>query len=581
MPLFWQDSFETETGPDLGTGTRVAVGHDDTDNGTGPFDRNANGTIDSTDQVELGVGNDPGANFDFNSSGDNNFFVRYDGGRDPNLGVDRNFFSAADGDWVWIGEDVRDSRNGESDPANLRDTSLGTIDWMGIDTSGLADISFKGLFVSNQNGQTFETGDFVRVSYAFDSTAEADLVVGLQFLGTGVRSDGLIWDENLNGVIDATETTEMGVFVGSTRMDLEEFGFDLTGTGDTLFLRYEQFDGASGGSAELIAIDNFRLENAGTVSTTPVIDGADGVDDEIDGTTASEIINGLSGNDVLRGDAGDDELNGGDGNDGLNGGAGADALDGGAGTDSVVYLTSSTGVTVNLADGSQNTGEAAGDTYVSIERFFGSNFDDVLVGYASDNLFDGRDGQDDISGGDGADLIYGRNGNDDISGDAGNDSLYGGLGSDVISGGDGGDRLFGEDGADELVGGAGRDALYGGDGADIFTFDTVDAGIAGRDVIVDFEDGVDIIRFDSTVTSFADLTIISGTGSLILSDLGQINVVGVTGLTAADFDFFVPAPSAGGELSDKVADSLTATAPADTADAEFVEDSFVDAIDAA
>jgi len=55
----------------------------------------------------------------------------------------------------------------------------------------------------------------------------------------------------------------------------------------------------------------------------------------------------------------------------------------------------------------------------------------------------------------------------------------------------------------------------------------------------------------------------------------------VTGLTAADFDFFVPAPSAGGELSDKVADSLTATAPADTADAEFVEDSFVDAIDAA
>jgi len=583
MALFWQDSFETETGPDLGSGTRVAVGHDDTNNGTGPFDRNGDGTIDSTDQVELGVGNDPAGNFDFNTTGDNNFFVRYDGPRDPNLGVDRNFSAAADGDFIWIGEDVRDSRNGESDPANLRDTDLGIIDWQGINTSGLTDISFKGLFVSNQNGGTFEVGDFVRVSYAFDSTDEADLITGLQFLGNGVRSDGLIWDENLNGVIDANETTEMGVFVGSTRMDLEEFGFDLTGSGNTLYVRYQQFDGTSGGSAELIAIDNFRLENAGTA--TPPTGPTEGTPnrDVIDGTSDADTINGNDGNDVLRGAGGDDTLNGGDGNDGLNGGAGADVLDGGAGVDSAVYLRSMVGVTVDLSDGSNNTGEAAGDTFISIERIFGSNNTDILVGDANDNFFDGRDGNDMISGGDGADTLHGRVGDDMLSGDAGNDRLEGGIGEDTLLGGAGSDRLYGDEGNDIVVGGLGRDVLIGGTGADQFLYNEVDSGISSRDVILGFEDGVDLINYEDASFTFADLNIIaSGANSLVISDYGQVVLVGVasTDLDESDFVFSSTVVLAGSPAS-KVADSLASAQPIASDDAQSDDDFTVIDVDVA
>jgi len=270
MPLFWQDSFEQESGPDLGGGTRTAPGHADTSNGTGPFDRNGDGTIDNTDQAELGIGNDPSGNFPFNSSGDDNYFVRYDGNRDTSLGIDRTF-SGRDGDWIWIGEDVRDANEGEGNrPA--RDNDLGIIDWTGISTTGLSDISFTGLFASNNNGHTFEVGDFVRVSYAFDSTDEADLVTGIQFVGTGVRSDGLKLDVNQDGVWNVADDgdVDLGGPGTSTTIALQEFGFDLTGSGDTLFLRYQQSGVVGGGASEEVGIDNFRLDNAGVSGTPPV-----------------------------------------------------------------------------------------------------------------------------------------------------------------------------------------------------------------------------------------------------------------------------------------------------------------------
>ncbi len=571
MPLFWQDSFETETGPDLGTGTRVAVGHADTDNGSGPFDRNGDGTIDATDPVELGPG------------GVSDFFVRWEGvSRDVSVGNERRF-DGRDGDWIWISEDIRESTGGDAN----RDPDLGIIDWTGISTAGLADISFSGLFASNLNGATYEVGDFVEVSYAFDSTNEADLTVGLRFIGAATAGGGLIRDDNLNGVIDANETTVMGSQGGATRMTLEEFSFDLTGTGNTLYLRLQDFDngpdangGSLSGNAEENAFDNFRLENAGT-ATGPT-EGTPNRD-EIDGTSDADVINGNDGDDVLRGNGGDDTLNGGNGNDGLNGGAGADVLDGGAGVDSAVYLRSMVGVTVDLADTSNNTGEAAGDTYISIERIFGSNNTDILVGDANDNLFDGRDGADMISGGAGADTLYGRVGDDMLSGEAGNDRLEGGTGEDTLLGGDGADRLYGEEGNDIVEGGLGRDVLVGGAGADEFVYNEVDSGIASRDAITDFEDGVDLIRYDDATFTFADLNIISGgSGTLVISDYGQIVLVGVasTDLDASDF-VFAPAQAAAGSLSSKVADSLAGAQAVALDDAQSDDDFTVIDVDAA
>jgi Ca2+-binding RTX toxin-like protein len=88
--------------------------------------------------------------------------------------------------------------------------------------------------------------------------------------------------------------------------------------------------------------------------------------------------------DIL-GSAGNDTLIG-DGNDNfLIGGAGADALHGGGGIDIADYELAATGVTVSLAHPELNTGEAAGDSYDSIESVTGSHFDDVLIGDSGNN----------------------------------------------------------------------------------------------------------------------------------------------------------------------------------------------------
>ena len=201
------------------------------------------------------------------------------------------------------------------------------------------------------------------------------------------------------------------------------------------------------------------------------------------GDENDDIVEGLAGNDTIRGGIGDDELMGGDGNDLLTGGLGADVLDGGEGIDRVLYTAASTGVTINVFNPSLNTGEAAGDTYISIENFSGSNLDDNIT-----------------SGGEGNQLI-GLAGNDTLSGAGGNDTLFGG------------------DGDDRLVGGADNDVLFGQQGEDTFVF----FANSGNDIIRDFEDGIDTIEFRGTVDSFADLTLEqSGTSVIITSDNGVI-----------------------------------------------------------
>ncbi|WP_201860272.1 calcium-binding protein [Microvirga soli] len=163
-----------------------------------------------------------------------------------------------------------------------------------------------------------------------------------------------------------------------------------------------------------------------------------GTDDAIQG---AGILNGNGGNDYIKGSDASDLLLGGIGNDVLTGGGGADRLDGGDGYDAVAYTTA---VTANLSDASQNTGEAAGDTYESIEGLYGSNYADRLTGNAVDN------------------------------------TIYGGWGEDMLAGLAGNDRLYAGDSNDNLIGGAGADLLDGGNG-----FDYAEYGSATTGVVVD------------------------------------------------------------------------------------------------
>ncbi len=545
MALFWQDSFESATGPDLGGGIRTATGHTNTTEGT-----------------------------QFNTAGDH--FVRTNVGQDNSIGFNTPMTPSArggDGDFYWRSEDVSrstGSTNGDGTGDGVE--GGGQLVWSGIDITGQTGISFDGLFLARSN-PFIEATNTLEVSYSIDGGAS---VVGLRWIGQGAAGTEWAQDTNLDGVIDASDS-------GATlsQASFTNYSFDIVGTGSTLTLQFDNNDwlgqpatlGNIGGGEE-VGIDNFRLS---TEDPTPPATDGDENNNVIAGDGDANLINGLGGNDQLFGQGGNDILNGGEGNDALFGGAGEDALDGGNGIDRAYYLFSTSGVEVDLRDVTLNTGDAAGDTYVSIERFYGSNEADRFTGNFESNYFRGNSGNDILVGNNGNDFLFGGGNRDILRGGDDNDVLYGDGGTDDLFGDAGNDKLRGGQGVDTLNGGTGRDLLIGGSQGDVFVFNSGD----GRDTIKDFEDGVDTIRFDSGVEDFSGLRFKQGASSAVVIHDGGVIVVQntlVTDLTADDFEF-TPAPATG--ASHDVAKALSDSAPsAEFASVEFADDAVADNFDA-
>ncbi len=246
--------------------------------------------------------------------------------------------------------------------------------------------------------------------------------------------------------------------------------------------------------------------------------------DELHGRDGYDNLQGEAGNDTLYGEdsfddlwggAGNDKLYGGNGNDRLYGEAGADLLDGGADVDTASYFASLGGLTVDLANPAKSTGDAKGDTYISIEIISGSAYDDTLIAGSGQIDLRGSFGNDKVFGALGADKLFGDDGDDRLDGGAGNDKLDGGAGNDI------------------LIGGAGEDVLDGGADIDYASYATATAFVAAD---INFGGLAGDATFDTFVniegligSIFADTFFGNATANVFFGGAGNDELFGLGG----------------------------------------------------
>lgn len=337
-----------------------------------------------------------------------------------------------------------------------------------------------------------------------------------------ITNDGMVIGDVLTG-LGADEVLNNGAIDGEvdlgagddiyTRTDIGSNGDVRGGSGADVLNGSSTLDRFFGGEGNDLIYGNGGVDRLFGDAGDDRMYGGDGNDqlranagnDRLFGEDGFDDLWGGLGNDQLFGGADNDYLDGSTGNDRLNGGAGADILVGGTGArDRAEYTGSSIGLTIDLFDASNNTGEAIGDSYTTIEDVFGSGFADIITGDGGVNWLFGRDGNDTLNGGAGQDRLFGGNdddtgfggdaqdelqggagndtlhgeaGNDKLIGDAGADMLYGGLDNDLLSGGDGADTLNGGEGNDRFFGGEGADSLIGGNGIDRADYSNAASGV--------------------------------------------------------------------------------------------------------
>ena len=178
---------------------------------------------------------------------------------------------------------------------------------------------------------------------------------------------GLAGDDVLNGG-DGVDTADFADAAVGLTVDLTLSAAQDTGDGRDTFIAVENLIGST---------HDDLLIGDGAANSFAAGDGQDWL-----------ITNG--GADSLLGGEGHDSLWGGAGDDVIEGGLGDDTLFGAAGSDTASYATATGAVRVDLTIlEDQNTGAAGSDTLVSIENIIGSDYADVLIGNAGDNIITG------------------------------------------------------------------------------------------------------------------------------------------------------------------------------------------------
>ena len=312
----------------------------------------------------------------------------------------------------------------------------------------------------------------------------ANLQIDLDGAASGVnwmtiaRLDGLHPGNNLSIILDASLPAGTMIAVGndtptgnltlvsSPGADIMNggAGFDLATwlnetSGLTLNLANQALNAGSALGDTVSNVEAFYLTNF--------------VDSFIGGSTGV-FVYGFDGNDKITGSSVSDIIDG---------GPGADTIDAGAGFDYVSYYSSAAGVTVDLKNPANNTGDAKGDLVTNAEAYILTSKDDTFVGTDS-----------------GQNIVFGYEGNDKMTGGFNANNWF-----------------FAGDGNDRMVGGGVQDLFVGGNGADTIVLATP-TPIAGSSVF-GFTPGTDVLEISRAAFGLsagyavtAGSTLVSGTG---------------------------------------------------------------------
>ena len=204
-------------------------------------------------------------------------------------------------------------------------------------------------------------------------------------------------------------------------------GVTINQSGDNTIIHY--------GSNDRIILVDVNL-NEWIAAIPIIVNGTSGKDVinenfvDVDGEQISaggQTILAGADDDTIYDGAGDDLIYGEGGSDTFYAGDGADQYFGGVGGDDrVLYSRSTIGLTIDMTDGANSTGIAAGDTFSDIKSLYGTDYDDVIIGGA------------------GAAWLYGEAGDDVLVDTTDAEKLVGGSGSDVF-------RFLDGDGEQERV----------------------------------------------------------------------------------------------------------------------------------
>jgi Ca2+-binding RTX toxin-like protein len=365
------------------------------------------------------------------------------------------------------------------------DTLIGDLG-MNILSGGIGNDTLEGMSGSDvlNGGSGSDTASYTGAGSAV--SASLTTLSGFSYAGDAL---GDIYSEieNLSG------SNYNDTLVGDTSANI------LSGAGgDDILEGLGGADALVGGTGNNTASYTYSAAGLTVSLTTPATNSGDAAGDTF---TQIQNLTGSSFDDILTGDGSSNILTGSSGDDLLEGMGNSDILVGGIGSDTASYAHSSTYVVASLSTGLagfSSAGDAAGDTYNSIENLAGSDFDDTLIGSSAVNIISGGDGDDILEGmGSGDSLIGGAGVNtasyehasndgfglgvtasltntalntgdalgdsysnvQNLLGSAFNDTLTGDANNNTITGGSGDDALSGMGGADTLYGGVGNDTL--------------------------------------------------------------------------------------------------------------------------